>query len=282
MLLVQHVDDIVDGDGTEQPSALVHDGRFGQCVLAEEEGHVFLVHVHRDQFRIRIHDFAERYRPPGAEQFRQLQRTDGLPARVDDDQIVEIIGQFAFVGPHVVDGLTDAPEFRHRHGLVPHQAAGAVFRIGKALLVDQPVIGRQGIQQFLLVRLVQILQQVDRIVGLHVGDQTGEMVRIQIIDNVLADRIVHIGEDFGVHLLAEGIDDGFALTAGEPFHEVGDIGCVERLQKVPDPPLVIRGQGLIDRVRDFLGQAVEVVERVVRFCTGRLLADRFFLHISHK
>ena len=79
----------------------------------------------------------------------------------------------------IVDGLADVPIVGHRDELALHQAPGAPFRERQALL-DRLALGqRQGSQDLGLLGLVEIGQDLDRVVGLELGQHLAGGLRAQ-------------------------------------------------------------------------------------------------------
>ena len=66
--LLDHVDDVVEGDDADEPIRLVHHRRGDEVVVLEQARHVFLVVGDADRMHFFIDQFRDRHRPLGAQQ----------------------------------------------------------------------------------------------------------------------------------------------------------------------------------------------------------------------
>ena len=242
------VDHVVDGDGPDQTPAVVHHRRRDQVALAEQERHVLLVGFHRDQLHLGVHDLGHRHRPPGAQQAAQRHRAHRFVGGIDDEDVVKdrrqrILFQVGGLA-HEVDGLADVPERGHGHQLALHEAAGAVLGVGQALLDEGALTGGYGLQHLLLFGLVQFLDDLDGVVAFQFGDGGRHVRDSQPLDDLVADRLVQLGQDFRVEAVADDIDQGVAFLGAQVLEQVGDVGVMQRRDQVLDPRAVARGQGL--------------------------------------
>ena len=178
---------------------------------------------------------------------------------VDDEDVVKLVGQV--VGrAQEVDGLADRPVRRHRYQVALHEPAGAVLGEGQPLLHRDAVrLGHRG-EDRLLLRLVEVLDEVDGVVGVELGDRRGELVGAELLDDLVAHRLVELGEDVGVELGAQRVDHQAAFIGGHDFQEVGHVGGVERHHQRLDAIEVVRLERLLDRP-DQLGRKPVKVRR---------------------
>ena len=80
------------------------------------------------------------------------------------------------------------------HQVALHQAAGGFLRIAQRLLDRGAVVGLHLLEDGLLLVLVEVLDQGDRVVGLELAGEVGDLLRLHLVDQVLADVIVELGE----------------------------------------------------------------------------------------
>ena len=66
----------------------------------------------------------------------------------------------------MINRLANGPVFRHRNDLTLHQAASGAFGVPQAILNSHPVTNRYPVQNFISAGLVEVFEQMDRIIGL--------------------------------------------------------------------------------------------------------------------
>jgi hypothetical protein len=153
----------------------------------------------------------------------------------------------------------------HGHEIAAHQAAGGFLGIGERGLDRDPVLHLDFGQDRALVGLVEILDQLDRIVGLELVDDLRHRFGRQRFHHVFADVVVEFGDHFRGHQVGDRRGQLVALFALEQFEQVGDIGGVERFDQ-----LVHRlGVAVLQRLLD--GFDILLLERV--FLVHPLVVD---------
>ena len=95
-LFLDHMHHVVDGDHAHQPAGLVHHRRRHQGVLPEHVGDLFLVHIHRGSSRSSVSMMSVSLTGAlVAHGPRQRHPADRRVLGIDDEEIVEIVGQVA-------------------------------------------------------------------------------------------------------------------------------------------------------------------------------------------
>ena len=170
--------------------------------------------------------------------------------------MVELLGQVVVVA-QPVDRLAHGEVLGHRRDLALHQAAGGLLGVGERALDGVAVAPLQRLQHRLLLGLVEILDQIDHVVGFEVPDRAGQRLGAERGDDLLAQALVELGEHLAVEIAAQGLDDPGAVLRADLLEHVSQVGGVERLrqrhQHRPIAPL-----GRIEDRRDLAG-----AERVV-------------------
>ena len=192
----------------------------------EQVGDLLLVHGQRDHLHVGFHDLGQAHRAARAERPAERDEADRVVLRVDDVEVVEVVGQ-VLGRAHVVDGLAQRPGRGNHHHLALHDAPGRVLRVGQALLEDVAVgLGQRG-QDAVLELLVQVLEDLDRVVAVERREQARQALRPELIDHLLAHRGVDVGQHLRVEGLAQDLDQLAPLVMGQALQEVGQVGLVE-------------------------------------------------------
>ncbi len=100
-------------------------------------------------------------------------------------------------------------------------------RIGQRLLDRGAVVGLHRAEHRALVVLLEVLDQRDGVVGIELGGEIGDLLRLHLVDHVLADVLVEFGIDVGVDDSGQRLDQVGALVAGRQLDQVGDVGGVK-------------------------------------------------------
>ncbi len=172
------------------------------------------------------------------------------------------------------DGVADAPEARHRDQLAAHQPPGAIFRIGQRLFDQGAVGGRNGLEHQFLVVVLELGNDMDRVVGLELADRGDRLGDAEFLDDLVADLVVKLGEDVGRKVGAQGLDDLAAFVATQVLQQIGDVGAVDRLEQGADFVGVVAIERLPDRRNHGL------VEREALVDGGRFGA--VFIDLGHR
>ena len=143
-------------------------------ILAEGVGDVFLILIDGDGAEILIHDLAQHHGARMAHDAAERDRADRFHRRVDDDDVIERVGQIVG-GAHVVDHLTDGPERRGLHQLPLHHAPGGFLRVGERLFDDDPVVFVERVKQLGLRLILKVFDEIDDVVAVHLLDCFGEV-----------------------------------------------------------------------------------------------------------
>ena len=72
----------------------------------------------------------------------------------------------------------------------------------------------------------------DGVVGVELAGEVGDLLRLHLVDQGLADVLVELGIDVGVDDPGERLDQALALVARGKLDQVGDVGGVERLDQL--------------------------------------------------
>ena len=170
------------------------------------------------------------------------------------------IGRQVLRRAQIIDDLADLPMFRHRAEVALHQPAGRFLRIAQRFLDRGAVVGLHRLEHRLLLVAVEVLDQRDGVVGLELAGDVRDLLRLHLVEQALADIIVHFREHVGADDPGERLDQAFALVARGELDQVGDVGRVERLDE-PARGLVVAGVDRVENLVDeFRAQPVFLVD----------------------
>ena len=166
---------------------------------------------------------------------------------------------------------------RGHDDLALHETAGGELRVGQRLLDRGPFAFRKDVQDRCLLRRVEVLDQVDHVIGIELADRLGQHLRREDADDFLAQRLVEFREDVAVHLVPVKPDQPHPVVGVHLFQKVGDVGRVQRLHEL-DKLLPVVGVYGVQNPRD--GLAVEVVSLVARLFP-RVLVGHCLAFLRH-
>ena len=149
-----------------------------------------------------------------------------MKGRIDDEHLIEAVGQILGIA-HIVDGLPNRPERRHGDEIGLHDAAGRVLGIFEAPLDGRPLEGRKLGENVGLVLLVQILDDVDRLVRVELLERLGDRLVRHLLEHLVAHAFVELGERRGIEVAAKRGDEGLALIGAQQLDEVGEVCFVQ-------------------------------------------------------
>ncbi len=173
-----------------------------------------------------VHDVFDLHRALGAQDLVEVDGAEQLEGRIDDEDLGEAVGK-VLVLAHVVDGLADRPERRHGDELGLHAPAGALFRIVERAAQPDALGEGQLRQDLVLVLLVEVLEDVDGVVGIEFLHRLRDLRVGHVVDDVEADRLVDFGQRREVEILAEQIDQRPPLLGQQRFEQVAELRLVQ-------------------------------------------------------
>ena len=116
----------------------------------------------------------------------------------------------------------------HSAKVALHEAARGFFGITQGLLDRRAVVGLHPLKDRPLLITIEILDEGDCVVGLELGGDVRDLLRLHLVDQVLTDIIVEFGKHVRADDPGEGLDQAIALIAPGKLDQVGDVGGMER------------------------------------------------------
>ena len=107
--------------------------------------------------------------------------------------------------------------FRHRDQVALHQSAGGFLCVAERFLDRGAIVGFHRAEDGALLMLLHVLDDRDGIVGIELRGKVGDLLRLHLVDHVLADVLVHFGIDVGVDDPGERSDEVAAFVPGGQF-----------------------------------------------------------------
>ena len=178
----------------------------------------------------RAHQVGDLHVALGAQELVERDDAEQVVARVDDVDLVELVGQ-VLLGAQVVDRLPDRPERRDGDEIRLHQTAGGILREVEAALQRQPLERRQLRKDLLAVGVVDVLEDVDGVVAVEAGNAARDLVVRDLLDDLGADVLVDFGQGRVVEPVAEEIDQRDAFVGLKRLQHVAGVGGVKGLHR---------------------------------------------------
>ena len=111
--------------------------------------------------------------------------------------------------------------------------------------LDRAPLGRRHLlEDFGLLLLRQVLEDVGGVVGIEIAHALGDGLGRHLFEDFLADRVVDLGERGEVELAAQQFDEARAQVGIERLDQVAGVGLVQ----LADQRLQGRGVAALDRV----------------------------------
>ena len=158
-------------------------------------------------------------------------RAEQMIGGVDHEDFIEAVGQ-VFRLAHIVDRLPHRPERRHGDEIGLHDAAGRILRIFEAALERETLEMRKLGEDVGLLFLVEVLDEIDRVVGIELLQRLGHLLGRHGLEHLVAHRLVEFGQRRGIEVLAERSDERAALLGTEQLDQIGKVGLVQRKREL--------------------------------------------------
>ena len=129
----------------------------------------------------------------GPQQAVERHRADKPVPGIDDVEFVERVRKILRL-PHVIDCLANAPEGRNGDQLALHEAAGGALGVVERALQRGALDRGHVVEDFLLLGIVETLEEVDRIVRLEVPHALGHRLAVEFLQDLAALALVELVE----------------------------------------------------------------------------------------
>ena len=103
--------------------------------------------------------------------------------------------------------------------------------IGERFLDRGAVVGVELAKDGALLVLLEVLDHGDGVVRLHLAGEVGDLARVERVDQLLADMLVHLGEHVAVEQVGDRRGERPAVVAVDQLEQIGEVGRVERLDQ---------------------------------------------------
>ena len=101
------------------------------------------------------------------------------------------------------------------------------LRIFEAPFERRALERRQLGEDVRLIFLVEILDQIDRVVRIELLDSLRHLLGGHRLDHLVAHRLVELGQRAGLEVVAKGRDQEAALLGAKQLNQVGEVGLVQ-------------------------------------------------------
>ena len=245
-LLSDHVHDIVGGNAAEEPATLVHHRSGDEVALLEEAGHLVGGSVRVDAALLGAHQLRHLAIRSAGEEIRETHLASVAVLAIDHEETVGLFGYLAAAAQVALDHL-QAHVRAHRHHVQVHETARGVLRVGEDGLEAVALLGVERFEHFLDDRLRQVLQDVGRVVVVHLACDLGERRRFHPQHARGAHRVFRFREDLRAHPGVETFPEHVSLRHRQGLEEQRDVGRVHSVEDAAHPVEVAafqRVQGL--------------------------------------
>ncbi|CDX23114.1 hypothetical protein MPLSOD_100131 [Mesorhizobium sp. SOD10] len=225
-LLDHRVDDVVDGDDTEDP-AVVDDRQSEQVVFGDRLRQVLAIGERRHRHRRAVgrHGQDRIFRVAGDQPAQAGRTQQELRVRINDVDGVDRFAR-ALDLADVVERAADGPVRRHADEFRRHDRGGAAFRVTQDGQQRRAQRRRQGAEQLRASRFVQLPQDVGRAVDRHGGQELACLRARQGLGKLGCRFEFRLVEDLDQPLERHGAEQLDGCLAGlvvKGFDDVGDV-----------------------------------------------------------
>jgi hypothetical protein len=198
MLFVQDIHRVINGDDPHQSPASIDHRTGNQVILVEHIGDIALGIGGRNGTKAVLDDRAQRHIAPRRQDPAQRDIAHRLHPRVNQDHMVELIGQ-AFCRPQMVNRVAHRPMFGGHHHLALHQPPGGPFGIGQRLLYRDPVGNRKRAKYLFLPFRFKILKDINDIIGVERTNRLSHHGIGQGVNHLFADRPIQFRQHIAIN-----------------------------------------------------------------------------------
>ena len=236
VLLLDDVDDVVNGDDTHQAVLMVHDGDGEQVVPAEEVGDHLLVVGGGNRDEVRVHQIGEDAVVIGEEEGPD--RNDTLKLAVLRGDVTGVDRLLVLTDtPDVRDGLLDRHLLLELDELGGHDRTGCELRVEEELVDQGPCLGGGVLEDAVDEVGGQLPEHVDRVVDHQALHQLLQLLIGDGPDELLLMLECQVCKDLCRQVLVEGPEDNQGKLGGQALDEGSDIDLLQvrevRLQGLP-------------------------------------------------
>ncbi len=114
-----------------------------------------------------------------------------------------------------------------------HPPPGALLGVVEGALERDALEGRQLVENLGLLGLVEALEDADRVVGVEVADALGDGLRLELLEDLLADGVVDLRQRREVEIRSEELDQARPFLGCQGLEQVAEVGLVLVAQQFP-------------------------------------------------
>ena len=266
--LLQHFHDVIGRDDAEHAAIVIDDRRRNEVIALKLQRDLFLIFLRRNLVNFRVGDIVNGHRAPGSEQPVERHAADQMVGGIDDPYLREVSRQVVFIA-HIINRLPDRPERRDGDIVALHKPPGRVVWKLQRTLQGCPLAFCQFRENIALFALLQVLQQINRIIGVQLADRFSNLFVGKSFQNLVTNRLFQLAQSPGAEILAQSFDQLRALLSPQMFNEVGKIGVMYRAGKRANLLVLVLLKGKLHRTHKLRQQGAFSVTQLDFF--GRIL-----------
>ena len=248
-LLLNHVDDVIDGDDAHQPVFAIDHGQRQKVVALDEPRHLLLIGAGLNPHHITGHHLTDGGLGVGDHQLPQRQDAGQAASRIGD---IEGVNGFSRAGltAHDLQGLGGSGEFLEANELGRHQTTSRFTFVSEQLSGHPALIGAELLQQIAHHLGGQLIKETHPVIRGHLLHQLEHLTG----SHALQQRLLHSGFEVLVDLnrlvLRQQAKGDGLLQRGQVADRFSGIHRLLRVEQLLDG-VVIAG---VDQTLQILGQ----------------------------
>ena len=244
---MNNVNNVVNRNRTDQTPFGINHHRRHPAVFTKHMRHFFLIGININRHNLAIHNVIKLVARFGTQEFVQRNLSGRMQMFVRQKDIIKAVRQF-ISRQQITPRFSNRPAVRHTDKLARHNTPGGIFRIRKRgfdLLFE---LGRQAADDVLLLVIIHMLQNLDRLVRVQFIDDVNNLILIQTVNDLLLNNLVQFGENVRINVRTKDLNELSALIVIQNFNQLGQVIFRQALDNLPDMNFIIFFQSQNDGI----------------------------------
>ena len=281
VLLIDDIDDIIDGDDAEDGALTGYDRDGLQVILRYDLSDLLLIDLRLDGNDLIVHDLG---------QLRVTRRAQKIPEVDGADQLLQalLVGDIDRLDDlGLRTDVTDRVECLGTGTVLPqgdvlggHDTTGTVIRILQESMNDPAVTGFHAVQESLLMGDFHLAQDIYDIILRHVLEHGEQGIIIEVLTDTLTRVIIRLLHDLGQLLGVQEFRELLQVLIIEVIDLLDEVGRLHLLEVLTDLFLITLVDELFEFVLTFRLVCLILIEIVgIGVDLASVIVVRFFIVI---